>query len=86
MTGVQTCALPILVGELATRVAATQQRQDMAQASLTQVQTMQSSESGVNLDEELATMVAQQHIYAASARLLSTYDQMLDTLIQRTGV
>nr|WP_309694467.1 flagellar hook-associated protein FlgK [Armatimonas sp.] len=79
-------AYQTLVGELATRVAATQQRQDMAQASLTQVQTMQSSESGVNLDEELATMVAQQHIYAASARLLSTYDQMLDTLIQRTGV
>jgi flagellar hook-associated protein 1 FlgK len=58
----------------------------MTQASLTQLETMQSSESGVNLDEELATMVAQQHIYAASARLLSTYDQMLDTLIQRTGV
>lgn len=79
-------AYQTLIGEVGTHVSATQQRMDMTKASLTQVETMQSSESGVNLDEELATMVSQQHIYAASARLLSTYDQMLETLIQRTGV
>jgi flagellar hook-associated protein 1 FlgK len=79
-------AYQTLVGEVGTRVSFAKQRLEMTQASLTQLETMQSSESGVNLDEELATMVAQQHIYAASARLLSTYDQMLDTLIQRTGV
>ena len=60
-------------------------RQDAVEASLQQVQDMQASESGVNIDEELANMVAQQHVYAASARLLSTYDQMLETLITRTG-
>jgi flagellar hook-associated protein 1 FlgK len=47
---------------------------------------MQYSESGVNLDEELSRMVSLQHSYSASARLLNTYDEMLGTLIERTGV
>ena len=55
------------------------------QASLQQVQTVQASESGVNLGEELAQMATLQHSYAASARLLSAFDEMLTTLIQRTG-
>ena len=75
-----------LVGEMGGGVVSARNRSEMATASLSQVKTMQASESGVNLDEELANMVAQQHVYAASARLLSTYDQLLETLIQRTGV
>jgi flagellar hook-associated protein 1 FlgK len=58
---------------------------DQSRASLQQVQELQASESGVNLDEELAQMTALQHAYAASARLLSAYDEMLTTLIQQTG-
>ena len=58
---------------------------DQAKASLQQIQGMQASESGVNLDEELAHMVTIQHAYSASARLLSTFDQMLQTLIEHTG-
>jgi flagellar hook-associated protein 1 FlgK len=50
-------------------------------ASLQQIQGMQASESGVNLDEELAKMVSLQHAYAASAKLLTAYDSMLGTLI-----
>ena len=55
------------------------------EASLRQVQGQQSAESGVNLDEELANMVSVQHAYAASARMLSAFDEMLDTLINRFG-
>lgn len=75
-----------LVAETGARVVSARNRSEMATASLSQVQNMQAAEGGVNLDEELANMVAQQHVYSASARLLSTYDQMLETLIQRTGV
>ena len=75
-----------LVGDLGSAVTESVRRQDAVGASLQQIQDMQASESGVNIDEELANMVAQQHVYAASARLLSTYDQMLETLITRTGV
>lgn len=74
-----------VVNDLANEVTDSARLSTMAKASLSQIQEMQASQTGVNLDEELASMVAQQHVYAASARLLSTYDQMLDTLIQRTG-
>ena len=49
---------------------------------LTQAQTQQSSESGVNLDEELSNMMTYQQAYSASARMLSTVDQLYDTLMQ----
>jgi len=41
--------------------------------------------SGVNLDEEMANMIAFQHGYNAAARLINTMDQMLDTIINRMG-
>lgn len=41
--------------------------------------------SGVNLDEEMANMVAFQHAYNGAARYMSAIDEMLDTLINRTG-
>jgi flagellar hook-associated protein 1 FlgK len=49
---------------------------------LTQAQAQQSSESGVNLDEELSNMMTYQQAYSASARMLSTVDQLYDTLMQ----
>jgi flagellar hook-associated protein 1 FlgK len=42
--------------------------------------------SGVNLDEEMVNLVAAQHAYSAAARVITTVDEMLDTLINRTGV
>jgi flagellar hook-associated protein 1 FlgK len=74
-----------LVAEIGSQAADAGRAADQSQASLQQIQAAQASESGVNLDEELAQMVSLQHAYAASARLLSTYDQMLTTLIQGTA-
>jgi flagellar hook-associated protein 1 FlgK len=53
---------------------------------LAQVDAARESESGVNLDEELTTMLAFQKAYEGAARFVSAVDQMLDTLINRTGV
>jgi flagellar hook-associated protein 1 FlgK len=38
--------------------------------------------SGINLDEEMANMVAFQHGYNASARFVTTFDEMIETIIQ----
>ena len=42
---------------------------------------LRESVSGVNLDEEMANMVAFQHGYNANARMISTFDKMLETVI-----
>jgi len=47
---------------------------------------LRESVSGINLDEEMASMVAYQHGYNAAARVISTMDRMLDTIINRMGV
>jgi flagellar hook-associated protein 1 FlgK len=44
------------------------------------------SDSGVNLDEEMTNMMLFQRSYQASARCITTVDDMLDTLINRTGL
>lgn len=51
---------------------------DMAMARRDQV-------SGVSLDEEMSNMLRFQHAYNASARVMTTMDDMLDMLINRMG-
>jgi flagellar hook-associated protein 1 len=41
--------------------------------------------SGVSLDEEMTNLIRFQRAYQASARAMSTTDEMLDILINRTG-
>ncbi|MDY6935673.1 MAG: flagellar hook-associated protein FlgK [Spirochaetota bacterium] len=43
---------------------------------------LRESISGINLDEEMTNMVAFQHGYNATARVISTFDKMLDTIIR----
>lgn len=47
---------------------------------------MRDSLSGVNIDEELSNMIKFQHGYAAAARFIANFDEMLDTIINRMGV
>jgi flagellar hook-associated protein 1 FlgK len=50
-----------------------------------QLHDMRDSMSGVNMDEELASMIKYQHGYAAAARFVTTVNSMLETLITRFG-
>jgi flagellar hook-associated protein 1 FlgK len=47
---------------------------------------LRQSVSGVNIDEEVTNLNASQHAYNAAARVITTIDDMLDTLINRTGI
>ncbi len=53
---------------------------------LKNLDNIRESVSGINLDEEMANMIAFQHGYNAAARLISTFDNMLDVIINRMGV
>ncbi len=63
----------------ANRAAATQA------SIVTTLDERRSSISGVSLDEEMTNMIRFQRGYQASSRAMSTMDEMLDTLINRTG-
>ncbi|HEX8941064.1 MAG TPA: flagellar hook-associated protein FlgK [Candidatus Limnocylindrales bacterium] len=50
------------------------------------LQQLQQSTSGVSLDEEAADMIRFQHAYQAAARVITAMDEMLDQLVNRTGL
>nr|WP_300054111.1 flagellar hook-associated protein FlgK [uncultured Nocardioides sp.] len=74
------------VTSLGTDVASAK-RLAATQANLTgQVDGAREQLSGVNLDEEMVTMMQSQRAYEAAARVMTTLDSVLDTLINRTGL
>jgi flagellar hook-associated protein 1 FlgK len=46
-----------------------------------QMREMRDATSGVNLDEEMANLIKFQHAYTAAAKLITTSDEMLQTLL-----
>ncbi|MFW6178772.1 MAG: flagellar hook-associated protein FlgK [Desulfohalobiaceae bacterium] len=46
------------------------------------VKARQDAKSGVNLDEEMANLIKQQQAYTAAAKLITTAEQMMNTLMQ----
>ncbi|HHY92257.1 MAG TPA: flagellar hook-associated protein FlgK [Firmicutes bacterium] len=51
-----------------------------------QLDSRRQAVSGVSLDEEMTNMVRFQQAYNAAARVITAVDEMLDTLINRTGL
>jgi flagellar hook-associated protein 1 FlgK len=68
--------------ELSTQSNAVTNAQTTQDDRLQEAQTRQSSESGVNLDEELTNLTTYQQAYSASARMLTVVDQLYTTLLQ----
>jgi flagellar hook-associated protein 1 len=56
-----------------------------AQVLTDAVENRRQSVSGVSMDEEMSNLVRFQRSYQASSRAMSTMDEMLDVLINRTG-
>ncbi|KGM13065.1 flagellar hook-associated protein FlgK [Cellulomonas bogoriensis] len=74
------------VVDIGVRTRAAEQTSTVAQAGLATAQTLQMSAASVDLDEEAINMLAYQRAYEGAARVLTVMDQMLDVLINRTGV
>lgn len=67
----------------------TQQASQRAQAQLSvlnQLEYKQQSISGVSMNEEMSDVIRFQQGFQANAKLISVVSEMLDTLINRTGV
>ena len=53
---------------------------------MTQIEAWRTSVSGVNWNEELSNMIKFQQGYSACARCMTTMDEMLDRLVNNTGM
>ena len=51
-----------------------------------QLETRRESVSGVSLDEELTNIIQFQHVFEAAARVVTTVDSMVDTVVNRMGL
>ncbi|HEY1405264.1 MAG TPA: flagellar hook-associated protein FlgK [Spirochaetota bacterium] len=71
-----------LVSKIGALGEETKDRIENQETLLKNLTNLRESVSGVNLDEEMASMVAFQHGYNANARMISTFDKMLETIIR----
>ncbi|MEV4422494.1 flagellar hook-associated protein FlgK [Patulibacter sp. NPDC049589] len=74
-----------VVGQLGSEVAQATTAEKTATSLAGALQDRRDSVAGVAIDEEMANLVRFQRGYQAAARVLSTMDEMLDQLINRTG-
>lgn len=71
-----------MIGDFGTRSETAKINQDKSTAVVDSLVNLRHEVSGVNVDEEMTKMLMFQHGYNASARLVSTVDRMLETLIR----
>ena len=69
------------VSRIGSQSATATARSTTATTASTAATTAQTSVGGVDLDEETSNLVIYQHAYQASARVISTINDILDTLI-----
>ena len=74
------------VVDLGVTSAAATRRAQISETSRSSAENLQRSNASVDVDEEMTNMLAFQRAYQGAARVLSAVDEMLDTLINRTGV
>ena len=84
-TSAATSQYGALVRQIGADASGATNAQSIAQAAVDAAEDRRQNVSGVSLDEEMANMLRFQRGYQASARAMSTIDDMLDTLINRAG-
>lgn len=72
-----------LVGQVGADIQNASTSATNQQQIVQQITTLQQSNSGVNLDEELTNMLSFERSYQAAAKVMTTMDSMLDTLINQ---
>jgi len=74
-----------LVARIGTEAQAAVRAQSTSQSLVDSIDDRRQSVAGVSLDEEMTNLIRFQRGYQASARTMSAMDEMLDTLVNRTG-
>ncbi|MBI1758574.1 MAG: flagellar hook-associated protein FlgK [Actinobacteria bacterium] len=74
-----------MVADLGSAAQTINQRASIQGTLVTNADAAVTAASGVNLDEEMTNMLTFQRGYQAAARVMTTIDSVLDTLINHTG-
>ena len=74
------------VVDLGVRTLSAERRASVTEASRKTAENLQLSQASVDLDEEAVNMLAYQRAYEGAARVMTAIDEMLDVLINRTGI
>ncbi len=69
------------IGKIGLETAKARVNEEQTLGVLTQIKAMKERVSGVSIDEETANMIRFQHVYDASARVMSVAEQMFDTVL-----
>ena len=75
-----------MVVDLGVQSQGASSRSTMQDTVTQQADTARQGQSGVNTDEEMVHLIAYQHAYEAAARVMTTIDSTLNTLINHTGL
>jgi flagellar hook-associated protein 1 FlgK len=75
-----------LVEKVGSDVRTANDEQSNLQTTVTSIDNQRQAVSGVSLDEEMTNLITYQRGYQASARTLTAMSEMLETLIEHTGV
>ena len=59
---------------------------DVQEGITSQIQNRRQSVSGVSINEEMTNLVKYQQIYGASAKMIQTFSEVLDILVNRLGI
>jgi flagellar hook-associated protein 1 FlgK len=78
--------LRAVVGEIGVQSQESIRQATNQQILVEQIESRRQSVSGVSLDEEMANMIKFQHAYNAAARAMTTFDEVLDKVINGMGV
>lgn len=70
-----------LMGEIGNRVQTSERNLSVADAMAGRLDAMREEKSGVSLDEEMTNLISFQRAYQASAKLIVTADELLQTVI-----
>lgn len=74
-----------MISQLGVDSQASQRFSENQDLMVSSIENRRQSVSGVNMDEEMTDMIKYQKVYSAAARMMTTYDEMLDTIINGMG-
>lgn len=75
-----------MIGGLGVAAQESETMTENQSALLTQIENQRTAYSGVSTDEELVNLIKYQQGYNAASRLITTIDEMVDTIINKMGL